>query len=181
MLRVLDTVLYKFAQQWTCVKEILEPWQGPCPPHLYLCPLSWLALIVRLWNISHTFFLCSLCQPLSSAKALVGQRRDTRLANGTEFPWKFWYFDWIYVCCCLEGQCIKIWPGTPTTCADPGPPLQGERETLCTDNARQCMAGNHGASQCILTGLKNPHSKHKETERHTSKCKKAKVKKTKHK
>ena len=60
-------------------------------PHLYLCPLSWLALIVRLWNISHTFFLCSLCQPLSSAKALVGQRQDTRLTNATVFPRKFWY------------------------------------------------------------------------------------------
>ena len=92
MLSVLDTALYKFAQQWTCVKEILDPWQGPCPSYLYLCPLSWLALIVRLWNISHTFFLCSLCQPLSSAKALVGQRQDTRLTNATVFPRKFWYY-----------------------------------------------------------------------------------------
>ena len=106
MLRVLDTVLYKFAQQWTCVKEILGPWQGPCPSYLYLCPLSWLALIVRLWNISHTFFLCSLCQPLSSAGALPGrgQRQDTRLTNATVFSGKFWYFSESRTAECLEGR-----------------------------------------------------------------------------
>ena len=105
MLRVLDTVLYKFAQQWTCVKEILGPWQGPCPSYLYLCPLSWLALIVRLWNISHTFFLCSLCQPLSSAGCLPGR---TKAGHKTDQRYsvfrKILIFVWISDCCCLEAR-----------------------------------------------------------------------------
>ena len=155
MLVVLHTVLYKFAQQWTYVKEILDPWQGPCPSYLYLCPLSWLALIVRLWNISHTFFLCSLCQPLSSAGALVGQRQDTRLTNATVFPRKFWYYSESRTAAVLEQGTMHqnlVWHSH-------------DLRWSWTSFARrkrnlvhwQCMAGNRGALQCILVNI----SKHK--------------------
>ena len=74
-------------------------------PHLYLCPLSWLALIVRLWNISHTFFLCSLCQPLSSAGAWPGR---TKAGHKTDQRYsvfrKILILFWIYGCCCLEAR-----------------------------------------------------------------------------
>ena len=124
----------------------------PLSPHLYLCPLSWLALIVRLWNISHTFFLCSLCQPLSSAGALVGQRQDTRLANATEFPWKFWYFDWIYGCCCLEARDNASKFGL----ALPRPALI--LDLLCKEKEKPCALTMNGRKpQCITMHF----SKHK--------------------
>ena len=145
MLWVLDTVLYKFAQQWTCVKEILGPWQGPCPPHLYLCPLSWLALIVRLWNISHTFFLCSLCQPLSSAKALVGQRQDTRLTNATVFPRKFWYYSESRTAECLEERDNASKFGL----ALPRPALI--LDLLCKEKEKPCALTMHGRKPRCIT------------------------------
>ena len=146
MLRVLDTVLYKFAQQWTCVKEILEPWQGPCPPHLYLCPLSWLALIVRLWNISHTFFLCSLCQPLSSAGALpsrtkAGHKTDQRYSVSTKILILFWISD----CCCLEARDNASKFGL----ALPRPALI--LDLLCKEKEKPCALTMHGRKQPCIT------------------------------
>ena len=115
------------------------------PPHLYLCPLSWLALIVRLWNISHTFFLCSLCQPLSSAKALVGQRQDTRLTNASVFPRKFWYYSESQTAECLEGRDNASKFGL----ALPRPALI--LDLLCKEKEKPCALTMNGRKpQCII-------------------------------
>ena len=155
MLRVLDTVLYKFAQQWTCVKEILEPWQGPCPSYLYLCPLSWLALIVRLWNISHTFFLCSLCQPLSSAGALPSRTKaGHKTGQRYRVSMKILIF-WLNLCLLLS------WRTMHQNLAWHSHDLRWSWTSFARRKRNlvhwQWMAGNHGALQCILVNI----SKHK--------------------